>query len=58
MDFRDRMRSAPEAATAQLAEPTKDDVLRFLKEPNTRREVRNLAFDSFEPHEYPTHRML
>jgi hypothetical protein len=33
-------------------------VLRFLKEPNTRREVRNLAFAYFEPSEYPTHRML
>ena len=39
VDFRDRMRAAPEATAAQLAEATEDDVLRFLKEPNTRREV-------------------
>ena len=58
VDFRDRLRSEPEAAAAQLSEITEDEALRFLKEPNTRREVRNLAFAYFEPDEYPTHRML
>ena len=33
-------------------------VLRFLKDPSTAREVRNLAFAYFQPSEYPTHRML
>ena len=32
--------------------------MRFLKEPATQREVRNLAFAYFNPAEYPTHRML
>jgi hypothetical protein len=34
------------------------DVLRFLKDPKTSREVRNLAFAYFSPEEFPTHRML
>ena len=33
-------------------------MLRFLKEPKTSREVRNLAFAYFTPDEFPTHRML
>ena len=45
-------------AAQQLAEVTEEEALRFLKEPNTRREVRNLAFAYFTPEEYPTHRML
>ena len=58
VDFRDRLRTEPEVAAAQLAEITEDEALRFLKEPNTRREVRNLAFAYLKPDEYPTHRML
>ena len=34
------------------------DVLRFLKDPKTSREVRNLAFAYFSSEEFPTHRML
>jgi hypothetical protein len=34
------------------------DVLRFLKEPKTSKEVRNLAFAYFNSEEFPTHRML
>jgi hypothetical protein len=34
------------------------DVLRFLKDPKTSKEVRNLAFAYFAPDEFPTHRML
>ncbi len=34
------------------------DVLRFLKDPRTSKEVRNLAFAYFRPEEFPTHRML
>ncbi len=58
VDFRDRQRIDAEAANEQLAKIPEEQVLRFLKEPNTRREVRNLAFAYFEPSEYPTHRML
>ena len=32
--------------------------LRFLKDPKTSKEVRNLAFAYFSPDEFPTHRML
>jgi hypothetical protein len=58
VDFRDRQRTEPEITNAQLSEITEDEALRFLKEPDTRREVRNLAFAYFMPTEYPTHRML
>jgi hypothetical protein len=40
---------------AQFDEAT---VLKFLKDPKTSREVRNLAFACFTPEEFPTHRML
>jgi hypothetical protein len=40
---------------AQFDEAT---VLKFLKDPRTSREVRNLAFAYFTPEEFPTHRML
>ena len=58
VDFRDQQRADADAANAQLAGITDEEALRFLKEPNTRREVRNLAFAYFTPEEYPTHRML
>jgi hypothetical protein len=58
VDFRDRQRSDPEQATAKLSEINEEEAFRFLKEPDTRREVRNLAFAYFAPKEYPTHRML
>jgi type IV secretion system protein TrbE len=58
VDFRDRQRSDPDQATAALSEINEEEALRFLKEPDTRREVRNLAFAYFTPEEYPTHRML
>jgi len=58
VDFRDRQRSHPDQATARLSEISEEEALRFLKEPDTRREVRNLAFAYFAPKEYPTHRML
>ena len=58
VDFRDRQRSHPDQATARLSEISEEEALRFLKEPDTRREVRNLAFAYFTPEEYPTHRML
>ena len=58
VDFRDRQRSHPDQATARLSEISEEEALRFLKEPDTRREVRNLALAYFAPEEYPTHRML
>ena len=33
-------------------------MLKFLKDPRTSKEVRNLAFAHFTPDEFPTHRML
>ena len=58
VDFRDRQQSHPDQATAKLSAISEEEALRFLKEPDTRREVRNLAFAYFAPEEYPTHRML
>jgi hypothetical protein len=58
VDFRDLQRTNSDLPNEQLAEVSDEDALRFLKEPNTRREVRNLAFAYFTPLEYPTHRML
>jgi len=58
VDFRDLQRTNADLANQQLAGVTEEEALRFLKEPNTRREVRNLAFAYFTSPEYPTHRML
>jgi hypothetical protein len=44
--------------TEYLAQFDEGDVLRFLKDPKTSSEVRNLAFAYFTPEEFPTHRML
>ena len=57
-DFRDWKASHLTEATEYLAAFNEGDVLRFLKEPKTSREVRNLAFAYFTPEEFPTHRML
>ncbi|MEY2537014.1 MAG: type secretion system protein TrbE [Verrucomicrobiota bacterium] len=58
VDFRDLQRTNADLANQQLAGVTEEEALRFLKEPNTRREVRNLALAYFASSEYPTHRML
>lgn len=58
VDLRDQLRADPQSVDQRLAEISEDEALRFLKEPNTRRDVRNLAFACFAPEEYPTHRML
>ncbi|MBA3833977.1 MAG: hypothetical protein H0X34_19230 [Chthoniobacterales bacterium] len=58
VDFRDRQRLDADSANESRAKVTDEEALRFLKEPNTRREVRNLALAYFTPEEYPTHRML
>jgi hypothetical protein len=47
-----------EWGTEYIAQFPEADVLRFLKDPKTSREVRNLAFAYFTPEEFPTHRML
>jgi hypothetical protein len=47
-----------EWGTEYIAQFPEAEVLRFLKEPRTSREVRNLAFAYFTPEEFPTHRML
>jgi len=41
-----------------LSQFSEGEALRFLKEPRTSREVRNLAFAYFTAEEFPTHRML
>jgi len=43
---------------AYIAQFPEAEVLRFLKDPRTSKEVRNLAFAYFTPDEFPTHRML
>ena len=58
-DFRDWLRSDTKTKRRtfwqQFAE---GEVLKFFKDPNTVKEVRNLAFAYFKTDEYPTHRML
>jgi hypothetical protein len=58
VDFRDWLEAAPEPAQSFLGAVSEEEVLRFLKEPETEREVRSLAFAYFRLAEYPTHRML
>ncbi|MGA2279184.1 MAG: hypothetical protein ABSG80_02650 [Verrucomicrobiota bacterium] len=67
-DFRDLAGSGLIPSTAEprfnewgrdyLAQFDEGTVLKFLKDPKTSREVRNLAFAYFTPEEFPTHRML
>lgn len=57
-DFRDWMRTHEDEALDFLSKPDEADVLKFLKDPNTTKEVRNVAFSYFKPEEFPTHRML
>jgi type IV secretion system protein TrbE len=57
-DFRDWMRTKEDEALEFLKSPSDADVLKFLKDPNTAKDVRNAAFSYFKPDEYPTHRML
>jgi hypothetical protein len=45
-------------AQEYLAQFPEAEVLRFLKDPKTSKEVRNLAYALFTPEEFPTHRML
>ncbi len=67
-DFRDQSGSGPIPSQAGftfnewgqdcLAHFDEGTVLKFLKDPKTSKEVRNLAFAHFAPGDFPTHRML
>ncbi len=58
-DFRDWKASPPgRSGGVSSANSRKPAVLKFLKDPRTSKEVRNLAFAHFTPDEFPTHRML
>ena len=57
-DFRDWKASHPDEARNYLRQFDEAAALKFLKEPKTSKEVRNLAFACFTPDEFPTHRML
>lgn len=57
-EFRDWSQQHVDQSQAFLSDLHEKDILRFLKDPQTGREVRNLAFASFHPSEHPTHQML
>ena len=57
-DFRDWSTNQPDAGQAYLAQFDEATALKFLKDPKTSKEVRNLSFAYFTPDEFPTHRML
>ena len=57
-DFRDWHQTNWDEAHVYLMRFGEGDVLRFSKDPQTAREVRNLAFAYFDKSEYPTHRVL
>jgi hypothetical protein len=67
-DFRDQAGSGLIPSTTErrfndwgqdyVAQFNEGTALKFLKDPRTSREVRNLAFAYFTPEEFPTHRML
>lgn len=57
-DFRDWMANREDEALDFLSKPDEGEVLKYLKDPSTAKEVRNVAFSYFKSEEYPTHRML
>jgi hypothetical protein len=66
-DFRDQTASGRNAPSARegnewtqeyLAQFSEGEVLKFYKDPNTVKDVRNIAFAYLKTDEYPTHRML
>ncbi|MBX3742572.1 MAG: TraC family protein [Akkermansiaceae bacterium] len=57
-DFRDWSKANPDESSDYISTMGEGDILRFLKDPKTSREVRNLAFSYFTPAEQPTHQML
>src|SRR5260221_9102627 len=48
-DFRDWLAAKSDEALDYLARPSEADVLKFLKDPNTAKEVRNVAFSYLKP---------
>ena len=58
VELRDWRNVASDEAETFLQDADEGEVLRFLKDPNTFREVRNLGYAYFQSAEYPTHRML
>jgi hypothetical protein len=58
LGVRDRLSAIHEKRAGYLAQFSEADVLRFMKDPKTAKEVRNLAFAFFGPADFPTHRML
>lgn len=57
-DFRDWLAAHEDEALDFLSKPDEADVLKFLKDPGTAKDVRNVAFSYLKPEEFPTHRML
>jgi hypothetical protein len=57
-DFRDWQAAHKDEALTYLSHFSEAEVLKFLKDTNTAKEVRNVAFAYFKPTEYPTHQML
>jgi len=57
-DFRDWMAAKEDEALEYLQNTSDAEVLKYLKDPITAKEVRNVAFSYLKPDEYPTHRML
>jgi hypothetical protein len=59
-DFRDQGKIGTNVSATQefIAQFSEDEVLKFLKDPSTTKDVRNLAFSYFSTDDYPTHRML
>ena len=58
VDHRDWSNANPDEAQDYLNRFNEAQVIKFIKDPSSSREVRNLAFAYFEPHQYPEHRML
>jgi type IV secretion system protein TrbE len=52
------MTAHEDEALDYLRKPNDAEVLKYLKDLNTAKDVRNVAFSYFKPEEYPTHRML
>ena len=59
-ELRDLRASADRAAETEafVRSFEEGEVVRFLKEPSTQKEVMRLAFSRFTPEQYPTHSML
>ncbi|HTR40297.1 MAG TPA: TraC family protein [Pseudomonadales bacterium] len=57
-DFRDHYGVHEPKGQEYLSQFSEGEILKFLKDPGTTKEVRNVAFAYFKTAEYPTHRML